>query len=170
MPHAREKLANYLTDTIGAVVRHEVFDPVQSWHKLYGKPRIFNDLLSSQPLCFKLFAELQQDLELATGTLRRMGVEGIDVVTEVQFEWSPGLVGRSVSDAHELKPIGPDSPVGLCAVADHRARGPSTLRHQVSAFRPSRDPVQGLVDRRECLKRDAVDVTIERAGQGVPRS
>lgn len=65
MPWARESLSNYLTDTIKDVVRQEVLAASNSG-KLYGKPRIFNNLLSSQPLCFNLFAELQQDLDLAT--------------------------------------------------------------------------------------------------------
>ena len=64
MPWAQDKLANYLSDTIKCVVGDEVMDPVKSKGKLYGKPRIFNDLLSSQPLCFNLFAELQRDLPL----------------------------------------------------------------------------------------------------------
>ena len=37
--------------------------------KLYGKPRIFNDLLSSQPLCFNLFGELAEDLNLWDSSL-----------------------------------------------------------------------------------------------------
>lgn len=56
MPSAKETLANYLTDTVRRVVREEVLDSAKSQGKLYGKPRIFNNLLSSQPLCFNLFA------------------------------------------------------------------------------------------------------------------
>ena len=66
MPAAKEELSNYLTDTIRAVVRAEVLDAARGQGKLYGQPRIFNDLLSSQPLCFNLFGELQQDLPLAS--------------------------------------------------------------------------------------------------------
>ncbi|QDG52136.1 hypothetical protein FIV42_15710 [Persicimonas caeni] len=36
------------------------------------QPRIFNNLLSSQPLCFNLFGELQQNLELATEVFRTL--------------------------------------------------------------------------------------------------
>jgi hypothetical protein len=70
MPWAQESLANYLTENIRDVVRSEVLDPVKSKGKLYGKPRIFNDLLSSQPLCFNLFGELSQDLQLATSIMQ----------------------------------------------------------------------------------------------------
>ena len=67
MPWAEETLANYLNNTIRQVVRHEVMEkPQDGQRKLFGHPRIFNDLLSSQPLCFNLFAELQQNLPLAS--------------------------------------------------------------------------------------------------------
>jgi hypothetical protein len=39
-------------------VRREVIHPGRDRSKLYGQPRIFNDLLSIQPLSFNLFAEL----------------------------------------------------------------------------------------------------------------
>lgn len=90
MPWAKETLANYLTDTIKDVVRAEVLDPSKSKGKLYGKPRIFNDLLSSQPLCFNLFGELQRDLPLATKVFNELVPNGIQEVTAVEFEYSPG--------------------------------------------------------------------------------
>ena len=90
IPFARETLANYLTDTIRDVVRAEVLDPKRSAGKLYGQPRIFNDLLSSQPLCFNLFGELQADLGLATRTLAALSGGHIELVTAIDFEHSPG--------------------------------------------------------------------------------
>ncbi len=90
MPWAQETLANYLTDTVRSVVRREVLDPELSKHKLYGKPRIFNDLLSSQPLSFNLFGELQQDLDLATRVMRRLAPDRVDRVVAIEFEHSPG--------------------------------------------------------------------------------
>jgi hypothetical protein len=83
-------LANFLTDTIRAVVRAEVFDPVKSKGKLYGRPRLFNDLLSSQPLAFNLFGELQQDLTLSTRVFRDLTHGRIERVTAIDFEYSPG--------------------------------------------------------------------------------
>ena len=90
MPWAQEKLANYLSDTIKDVVCKEVMDPQKSQGKLYGKPRIFNDLLSSQPLCFNLFAELQRDLPLATEVMKNLTNGLVGSVTHIDFEWSPG--------------------------------------------------------------------------------
>ena len=65
-------------------------DPQKSQGKLYGKPRIFNDLLSSQPLCFNLFAELQRDLPLATDVMKNLTNGLVGSVTDIDFEWSPG--------------------------------------------------------------------------------
>ena len=65
MPWARETLANFISDRVRHVVESEVCVPTRSAGKLFGKPRIFNDLLSSQPLCFNLFGELTADLDLA---------------------------------------------------------------------------------------------------------
>lgn len=90
MPWAEETLANYLTDTIRDVVRDEVLDKNKSSGKLYGKPRIFNDLLSSQPLCFNLFGELQQDLPLATKIFNDLTPTRVKEVTGIEFEYSPG--------------------------------------------------------------------------------
>jgi hypothetical protein len=90
MPWAKETLANYLTDTIRNVVRAEVLDPNKAAGKLYGQPRIFNNLLSSQPLCFNLFGELQQDLELATKVFRTLTNGRVDQVKAIEFEYSPG--------------------------------------------------------------------------------
>jgi hypothetical protein len=69
MPDARETLADYLTDTIRNIVRNEVIDKKETHGKLYGATRIFNDLLSSLPLCFNLFGELGFDLKLASSVI-----------------------------------------------------------------------------------------------------
>ena len=90
MPWAGETLANYLSETIRQVIRNEVLDRETSRGKLYARPRIFHDLLSSQPLCFNLFAELQQDLALATAVLQVLAPDRVAQVTGIEFEHSPG--------------------------------------------------------------------------------
>ena len=90
MPEAKRSLANYLTPNIRRLVRSEVEDPARSRGKLYGKPRIYDNLLSSQPLCFNLFGELSLDLELASRVLGRLTTGRIHRVTSIQFECSPG--------------------------------------------------------------------------------
>jgi hypothetical protein len=90
MPWAKETLNNYLSDTIRKVVQHEVISESMKTDKLYGMPRIFNDLLSSQPLAFNLFAELQQDLKLATAVFKSLTAGRAEAVTGIEFEYSPG--------------------------------------------------------------------------------
>lgn len=90
MPWARETLANFLTDETRAVVRREVLDPVVSADKLYGKPRIFEDLLSSQPLCFNLFAELRQQLTSLSVVIADLTDGRFSTVRAIEFEHSPG--------------------------------------------------------------------------------
>jgi hypothetical protein len=72
MPWAEETLANYLTGPIRQVVRDEVLNQEPGGEKLFQTPRIFANLLSSQPLCFNLFGELQQDPALATAVMRTL--------------------------------------------------------------------------------------------------
>ncbi len=90
MPFAQESLANYLTSNIRDVVRDEVISPSHGQEKLYSAPRIFNDLLSSQPLCFNLFGELKADLGVASEVCRALWPERVGRVTSIEFEWSPG--------------------------------------------------------------------------------
>jgi hypothetical protein len=98
MPFARETLANYLTEEIRDVVRAEVLDAVKSRDKLYTQPRIFEDLLSSQPLCFNLFGPLQRDLDLASRVFGEL-LELADIrVSCIEFEHSPGRGDRRFTD------------------------------------------------------------------------
>lgn len=90
MPWAKESLANYLTDNIRGVVRNEVEDERKSKGKVFKRPRIYDDLLSSQPLCFNLFGELQQNLDLASGVLKSATSGRVGSVTGIEFEYSPG--------------------------------------------------------------------------------
>lgn len=98
MPWAQETLANYLTDNIRDVVRSEVLDSEQSDGKLYGKPRIFNHLLSSQPLCFNLFGELTSNLEMASRVVSRLTHGRFAEVTGIDFEYSPGRSDPAYTD------------------------------------------------------------------------
>lgn len=87
MPEAQETLSNFLTPNIRKVVRREL---QHNSKKLYGVPRIYNHLLSSQPLCFNLFGELTLDLDLATRVLAKMTEGRIAQVCSICFEFSPG--------------------------------------------------------------------------------
>lgn len=81
-------LANYLSDPAKRQVKAAVA-AAQKNGALLSRPRLWVDLLSSQPLCFNLFGPLAEDLHLATAALRLLWPH-IGRVTEIKFEWSPG--------------------------------------------------------------------------------
>jgi hypothetical protein len=81
-------LANYLTQQAKRQVQLAVADAPRNG-ALLSRPRLWVDLLSSQPLCFNLFAPLAEDRQLATAALRLLWPQ-IEEVTEIRFEWSPG--------------------------------------------------------------------------------
>ena len=73
MPDAERQLWNFITPAIGSLVASEYAANVKRRgpaRKLYGYPRLFDNLLSSQPLAFNLFGELATDLDAATTVCR----------------------------------------------------------------------------------------------------
>lgn len=89
LPDAQEQLSNYLTHTIREVV-HAELDRADEEGKLFSAPRIYDDLLSSQPLCFNLFGELKADLRVASAFARHLWPDRVKEVTRLEFEHSPG--------------------------------------------------------------------------------
>lgn len=83
MPEAEQQLWNFLTPSIGDLVRRECAENANASpadHKLYSHDRLFGNLLSSQPLAFNLFGELKLNLELATAVARRLWPTRVDRV------------------------------------------------------------------------------------------
>lgn len=86
---AKKTKANFLTENIKNLVTQEV-EKSKNAGAFIAEPRIWNNLLSSQPLCFNLFGELYFDLNLATTLFQHLFPERIDKVVAVKFEYSPG--------------------------------------------------------------------------------
>lgn len=87
---AKQTGANYLTASIFELVKHEVAHAQQEG-KVISAPRIWNNLLSSQPLAFNLFGELKLDTSLASSLFKSLyPVLDIVTVTNISFEHSPG--------------------------------------------------------------------------------
>ena len=82
------ELRNYLSPQAREQVRKAVADASRT-RALLSRPRLWVDLLSSQPLCFNVFGPLAADLDLATATLRQIWPD-IRAVRDIRFEWSPG--------------------------------------------------------------------------------
>ena len=90
MPYAQEPLSNFLTPTIRNAVSRELFDPGRDKSKVIFKPRIFDNMLSSQPLCFNFFGELAANVDLATAVFSDLTGGRVGAVEAVEFEHSPG--------------------------------------------------------------------------------
>lgn len=88
-PRAKNLLENFITPVVREVVDVEVRNRPHGAGKLFGEPRIYDNLLSSQPLCFNLFGELSVDLNCAKLVLEKLEPR-IDRVSKIRFEHSPG--------------------------------------------------------------------------------
>jgi hypothetical protein len=85
---AKTTKCNFLTDRIKTLVQYEVYLSHQN-HKLISEPRIWENLLSSQPLAFNLLGELHFDLNLATKFFKKKYPNSVAEVTKILFEHSP---------------------------------------------------------------------------------
>lgn len=85
---AKSTKANFLTKNIQDLVSEQI-KKVRIEGGLIGEPRIWNNLLSSQPLCFNLFGELCFDLDLASQYFKTLFPNRIEVATGIKFEYSP---------------------------------------------------------------------------------
>ena len=84
---AKAEKVNFMTDNIKKLVSEKILE-IRSKGGLVGEPRIWNNLLSSQPLCFNLFGELHYDLGLATRFFQTLFPDKVSSVTKVDFEFS----------------------------------------------------------------------------------
>jgi hypothetical protein len=89
---ALETGMNLMSEMARLVARAEAETSEQDG-KVIDNERLFTNLMSSQPLCFSLFAELQADLELASQVIGDM-LKQAARVTRVEFEYSPGRGSR----------------------------------------------------------------------------
>lgn len=99
MPWAKENMANFLNTSIGDVVSKELID-AKGKGKMYGMPRLFNNLLSSQPMAFNLFAMLKLDLNLATKVFAHLSKSRCGTVTGIEFEESPARGSKEYTGDH----------------------------------------------------------------------
>src|ERR1035437_1310909 len=84
---AKKEKVNFLTDNIKRLISDKIIK-IRSNGGLVGEPRIWNNLLSSQPLCFNLFGELYYDLDLATKFFQKLFPNMVSIVTKIDFEYS----------------------------------------------------------------------------------
>lgn len=83
------------------VVRKTVSSRTQYSPGIIDEKRLYNNLLSSQPLCFNFFGELKNDKVLAAKILR-LFIPSITSVEEVYFEYVPSGAGISDNSAFDV--------------------------------------------------------------------
>jgi len=96
---AKETKANFLTENIRRLVSDEVAKAKQN-KALIGEPRIWYNLLSSQPLCFNLFGELHFNLDLASKLFSKLFPDRVESVTAIKFEFSPDRGNNEYTGDH----------------------------------------------------------------------
>ena len=68
---------------------------------LIKKDRLFNNLLSSQPLCFSFFGRLKYNLPLATQVFQQFYPE-IKEIKDIHFEYAPNAATNGDNSAHDV--------------------------------------------------------------------
>jgi len=96
---AKTTKCNFLTDKIKTLVQYQIYLSHQN-KKLISEPRIWENLLSSQPLAFNLFGELHFDLKLATKFFKKRYPDTVAEVTNILFEHSPGRGNKDYTGDH----------------------------------------------------------------------
>src|SRR5574344_1060952 len=91
--------ANFLTDAAKQLASMKV-EEAKKTKSLISEPRIWNNLLSSQPLCFNLFSDLSYDLPKASALFSMLYPGLVDTVTKIDFEYSPGRGNPKYSNDH----------------------------------------------------------------------
>lgn len=84
---AKREKVNFLTSNIKKLVTDKI-PSIRRNGGLVGEPRIWNNLLSSQPLCFNLFGELSLDIKLATKYFQKLFPKEVLSVIKIDFEYS----------------------------------------------------------------------------------
>jgi hypothetical protein len=91
--------ANFITSKIKLLAEYELLRK-GNFNKLIKEDRMWENMLSSQPLCFNLFGELHFDHKLATKFFRKLFPNRIETVTEILFEHSPGRGNKKFTGDH----------------------------------------------------------------------
>lgn len=86
--YAAETMCNFLSPAAMKAARDELDRSVPD--RMMIESRMLGNLLSSQPLCFNLFADLAADLDLASEWGRLMWPGRVERITNIGYEYSPG--------------------------------------------------------------------------------
>lgn len=150
------RLAGYMTDAAKRQVQAAVED-ADCTGALLSRPRLWVDLLSSQPLCFNAFAAMAEDVDLGSKVFATLMPSEVSAVTRIRFEYSPGRSDTRYTGARSAFDVFVDATgprgrgfIGIevkyhesMRVAAAKDRGYGNLARSTSAFRD--DAIDWLV-------------------------
>lgn len=99
--NGEESYSNFLDDYAKRAVNEELEERGSTSKGMISESRLFNNLLSSQPLCFNFFGRLKYNLSLATKVLKHF-YPVIDKVTAIHFEFAPNAAKNGDNSAHDI--------------------------------------------------------------------
>ncbi len=83
-----ESKSNFLTPNALKAYEQTLGERCRESAGIVNDDRVWNNLLSSQPLCFNFFGELKLDLPFASRVIRNF-LPTIEEITDVKFEYAP---------------------------------------------------------------------------------
>jgi len=99
--NGEESFSNFLDDYAKRAVREALDDRGSDSKGMISEGRLFNNLLSSQPLCFNFFGRLKYNLPLATSVFK-LYYPAIAKVTDIHFEFAPNAAQNGDNSAHDV--------------------------------------------------------------------
>ncbi|RKD90426.1 PGN_0703 family putative restriction endonuclease [Mangrovibacterium diazotrophicum] len=93
--------SNFLDDYAKRAVKEELDGRGSASKGMISESRLFNNLLSSQPLCFNFFGRLKYKPELATAALKPF-FPAIEQATDIHFEFAPNAAQNGDNSAHDV--------------------------------------------------------------------
>jgi hypothetical protein len=93
--------SNFLDDFAKQAVKETLQERKSSAKGMISEVRLFNNLLSSQPLCFNFFGRLKYNLPFASSILKHF-FPIISEVSQIHFEFAPNAAFNGDNSAHDV--------------------------------------------------------------------
>lgn len=162
--YARQHKVNFLTDRIGQLVETEI-QRSRKTGALISQPRIWDNLLSSQPMCFNLFGELYYNLSDASDVFEILFPDIVEEITSIKFEYSPGRGDIIYTADHSAFDVFVEynSKEGKCGFIGIEVKYAESLREETKekARRNFRERYVEITERSGVFEDNAVDVLRE---------
>jgi len=92
---------NFLSPVTAQIVEQTLKERCDEDSGIIQEDRLYNNLLSSQPLCFNFFSELKSDCDIALKIMSNLGFV-IDAVEDVIFEYAPAANYTNDNSAFDI--------------------------------------------------------------------